>query len=140
MPNHVLVAVDGSPQSEAALGFLNEEWLEVDVTLLCVIDPSNAGYTATAGIPSGAEEWYENARKNAEETLSDARDLVQHERVETEIEVGRPAPTIVEHVKDGGPDHIIVGSHGRTGVSRILLGSVAESVVRNAPVPVTVVR
>ncbi|MFD1525685.1 universal stress protein, partial [Halolamina salina] len=37
-------------------------------------------------------------------------------------------------------DHLVVGSHGRTGVSRMLLGSVAEKVVRESPIPVTVVR
>ena len=60
--------------------------------------------------------------------------------VETAIEVGRPAATIVEEARERDVDHIVVGSHGRTGASRILLGSVAETVARRSPVPVTIVR
>ncbi len=52
--------------------------------------------------------------------------------VRTVHEVGHPARTVVNHV--------VVGSHGREGVSRLLLGSVAEKIVRRSPVPVTVVR
>jgi len=46
----------------------------------------------------------------------------------------------VEYAEESDVDHIVIGSHGRSGVSRILLGSVAESVVRRADMPVTVVR
>lgn len=55
-------------------------------------------------------------------------------------EFGRPARTIVEYVEDHDVDHVVVGSHGRSGLSRTLLGSVAERVVRRSSVPVTVVR
>jgi len=54
--------------------------------------------------------------------------------------VGRPTKVIVEYADDHDIDQIVMGSHGRSGMSRILLGSVAEIVVRRASVPVTVVR
>jgi nucleotide-binding universal stress UspA family protein len=54
--------------------------------------------------------------------------------------LGRPAEQIVEGVGSGGIDHVGVGSHGRRGLSRILLGSVAETVVRRSPVSVTIIR
>jgi nucleotide-binding universal stress UspA family protein len=46
----------------------------------------------------------------------------------------------VDYAAEHDIDHIVVGSHGRTGASRILLGSVAETVARRSPVPVTIVR
>ena len=51
-----------------------------------------------------------------------------------------PAPLICEYAKEIHADLIIVGTHGRSGVSRLLMGSVAEHVVRLAPCPVLVVR
>jgi universal stress protein A len=53
---------------------------------------------------------------------------------------GPPALTIVEHAARGRADLIVMGTHGRTGVSHLLLGSVAEHVVRTATCPVLVVR
>ena len=52
----------------------------------------------------------------------------------------RPADAILDYVEANDVDHVIMGSHGRSGISRILLGSVAEIVARRSPAPVTVVR
>jgi nucleotide-binding universal stress UspA family protein len=51
-----------------------------------------------------------------------------------------PAATIVDYAKETHVDIIVVGTHGRSGISHLLMGSVAEHVVRNAPCPVLVVR
>ena len=58
----------------------------------------------------------------------------------TEAVVGRPPRTIVDYAEQEDVDAVAVGSHGREGFSRILLDSVAETVVRRSSVPVTVVR
>jgi nucleotide-binding universal stress UspA family protein len=139
MTKHVLVPTDGSSLSESALDFALAEWPDADVTLLHVIDPVEAGYSASA-LPSGSEEWYERAVQSAEEFFETARGRTGRDDIRGRTEVGRPAKTIVEVAEDGDVDHIVVGSHGRDGVSRIVLGSVAEHVVRKSPVPVTVVR
>ena len=60
-------------------------------------------------------------------------------RVETALLSGRVAHQIVQYARDKGIGLIVLGTHGRTGVSRALLGSVAESVVRLAPCPVLTV-
>jgi len=60
--------------------------------------------------------------------------------VETATEVGQPSRTIVAYAQEHDLDHVVIGSYGRKGLSRVLLGSVAELVVRRSPVPVTVVR
>jgi len=139
MADHLLVPVDESSQSEAALAFAVEEWPEAAITLVHVVNPVEAGYSATGGVPAGAEDWYAAAEAEAEELLAAAAD--RHDReFETRIEVGSPSTAIVEAVEDGPYDHVVLGSHGRTGISRVLLGSVAEAVVRGSPVPVTVAR
>ena len=148
MPTHVLVAVDGSAQSEYALEFVADEWGDVPTTLLHVIDPAQAGYDAGV-LPSGSEAWYRSATENADDLLAEYTKRLAATRavedgtaatIDTRTEVGRPATTIVEVVDDVDADHVVVGSHGRKGVSRLVLGSVAEAVVRRSPVPVTVVR
>jgi len=138
MPSHVLVPFDGTPQSRAALTFATEEWPDASVTLLYVVDPVTAGFTQRA-LPGSSEAWYENARETARERFDEARELAG-QPVETRIEVGSPARVIVDVAGEPAYDHVVLGSHGREGVSRILLGSVAEGVVRRSPVPVTVVR
>ena len=139
MEKRILVAFDGTDQSVDALEYAASEWPDAELVLLTVIDPSEAGFSAGRGVPSGAEEWYETMKARAEGTLADGAALVDRE-VETATEVGTPREAIVEYAEADHIDHIVVGSHGRQGISRILLGSVAEGVVRTAPVPVTVVR
>ena len=139
MVRNLLLPFDGSPQSVEALRFAASEWGDARVTLLYVIDPVN-GSRASA-FPAGSEEWYDDARERAEELFDEARAILPPEAtVETRIEVGRPPTTIVEVAGEGDVDHVVLGSHGREGISRILLGSVAEAVARRSPVPVTIAR
>ncbi|MFB6128070.1 MAG: universal stress protein [Halolamina sp.] len=139
MSRTLLVGYDGSPRAASALSLAVSEWPEATVVLLTVVDPIEAGFSTATGVPTGAEEWYERARADAETALSEAT-AAYDRSFETRIEVGRPAATLVEVAEEDRFDHVILGSHGRTGLTRILLGSVAEAVVRKAPVPVTVAR
>ena len=140
MPRHVLVPVDGSPQSLSAIEFVSGEWGDADVTLLHVVNPVQAGYSAGV-LPSGSEEWYKEAKAEADEILREAREHLDVDaEVATDVDVGRPAATIVEAADERNVDHVVIGSHGRSGVSRLVLGSVAEGVARKSPVPVTIVR
>jgi nucleotide-binding universal stress UspA family protein len=60
--------------------------------------------------------------------------------VRTRLSSGRAVPEILRYVQEGGFDLLVVGSHGRTGVKHLVLGSVAEGLARAAPCPVLVVR
>lgn len=140
MGKHLLVPVDGSPQSVDARQFVSAEWDDAEVTLLHVIDPVTATPRPSA-IPGGSEEWFEEMREAAAQLLENARAAFDEEtEVRTRVEVGRPAETIVTVAGEGGIDHVVMGSHGREGISRVILGSTAEYVVRRSPVPVTIVR
>jgi nucleotide-binding universal stress UspA family protein len=138
MAKRILVPVEGSPQSRAAIALAAVEWPEAGLTMLHVIDPVSAG-RSPGFVPTGSEEWYRQARESARELFESLGEQIDGD-YETEVEVGRPARTIVEVAEQDHYDHIVMGSHGRKGVSRILLGSTAEHVVRNSPVPVTIVR
>jgi len=138
----ILVPIDGAQQSTDALKYALEEFRSDDITVIHIIDPIEAGYTAQATVPGYSEEWYEEAEAEADALFEEAQTLADEYGVtlETAVEVGRPSRTIVDYAEENGYDHIIMGSHGRSGVTRILLGSVAESVVRRSPLPVTIVR
>jgi len=143
MAKRILVPVDSSDQATAACEFAAEEYPDATLVLVHVINPAEAGYSAEASIPSFSEEWYKQQEAAATELLDDLEASATDagvESVERVIEVGRPTKVIVEYADDNDIDQIVMGSHGRSGMSRILLGSVAEIVVRRASVPVTVVR
>lgn len=142
MVRRILVPVDGSDPADAALSFALSEFPEAEVTLLSVVDPSDAGYASMEATPQTFERLREAARKRTERVLEEARATAAEQGVEvtTETAVGAPARAIVRWLDGSDVDLVVIGSHGRQGVSRVLLGSVAESVVRRSPVPVTVVR
>jgi len=144
MARHVLVAVDNSAQSTEALEFACEEYSDATITALYVLDPGE--FYAVSGLEGTAmanyDEIQQHHEERAEDLLEDAREQAADHGVEIETDhvVGGVSRSIVNYVDDHNIDHIVVGSHGRTGASRILLGSVAETVARRSPVPVTIVR
>lgn len=81
-------------------------------------------------------------REQASALFAEVAELAESgdREIDTETEKGYPASVIVSYAEEQGIDRIVIGSHGRTGVRRLLLGSVAEAVVRRSSVPVTVVR
>ncbi|MFC6719049.1 universal stress protein [Natrialbaceae archaeon GCM10025810] len=148
MSRQLLVPIDGSPLSMQALEFALEEYDDVSIVALHVLDPADPGYSTHTEVDvrneprHGSDEWYERADEEEERIFDDARELAADydAALETERAVGDPAREIVDYAGDHGIDHVVIGSHGRTGATRLLIGSVAELVVRRSPVPVTVVR
>ncbi|WP_137285625.1 universal stress protein [Halorussus salinisoli] len=142
MTLQVLVPLDGSECSSQALEYTLETFPDAVVTTIHVINPIESVYAVEAGGLPVAEEWYDNAQERASEIHEDAQEFADEYGVEldTATEVGKPARTMLEYADEHEIDQIVMGSHGRTGVERVVLGSVAESVVRRAQIPVTVVR
>lgn len=68
------------------------------------------------------------------------KEIIPRVNIRERVEMGIPDTNIVERAKAEGADIIIISTHGRTGLSHVLLGSVTEKVVRNAPCPVISVR
>lgn len=78
--------------------------------------------------------------KEGRTALNELKRRVEDVPVETELEDGSPARTIIEYADEEECDVIVMGTHGRSGVDRLLLGSVAERVVRRSPTPVLTYR
>ncbi|MXR51733.1 universal stress protein [Halovenus sp. WSH3] len=142
MSTRILLPVDRSDHARTACELAVELFDSGTILFLHVIDPAEASFSAETSVPNIPEDWYENQRRRAEERFEDLDSVVESHGLDIEhlIETGKPAATIVEVAGENDIDHIVMGSHGRQGVSRILLGSVAETVVRRSPVPVTVAR
>jgi nucleotide-binding universal stress UspA family protein len=141
MTDNVLVAFDGSPLSERALTYAVENFSDATITAMYVINPIDSVMDVEAGGLPVADDWYDDARERATGILRTATDLAAEHDIdlETVTEVGKPARAILEYTGDNGIDQIVMGSHGRSGIDRALLGSVAETVTRRARIPVTVV-
>lgn len=142
---HVLVPIDGSPPSWDALDHAIETFAGERITVLNVVDPMEGMYADEDGSyydPKVAERARERGKELGEEARDrlDEAGILETTRFESVVETGRPARTINEYAEENDVDHIVIGSHGRKGVSRILLGSVSEKVARRATVPVTIVR
>jgi nucleotide-binding universal stress UspA family protein len=84
-------------------------------------------------VPQPAPEYYPAA---TEEKLSELRPAAPSVRVEYRLEEGEAASTILRVAEESGADLIVMGTHGRTGLRRLLMGSVAEQVLRRARCPV----
>lgn len=141
MARHVLVPVDGSGPSRAAFEFALERYPDARVTLLYVVDPM-ADYSRQRSFPGyTSDDEFSTEREKGEAVLESILEAAPDDwPVETALEGGRPDRTILAYADEHDVDGIVIGSHGREGASRVLLGSVAETVVRRADVPVTVVR
>jgi nucleotide-binding universal stress UspA family protein len=160
----MLVPTDFSDPAHHALRCAIEEARlhRASVTLLHVVPPS-AGtdvYYVTGAPAAGPQAGYDPVvggrlgapmpppptvvrRDYNEEALTRLRDLIPDDSRDTwavEIAIGHPAETIVRMAEERQADLIVMGTHGRTGLQHVLLGSVAEKVVRLAPCPVLTVR
>ncbi|MDR9381590.1 MAG: universal stress protein [Natronomonas sp.] len=131
----ILVPLDGSSESEAALREAFDLFPEAEVHAFHVVQvtefPRDRNKSA-----------YEIAVEKGREILTRADEIAdKHERgIETAMKEGHAAKTIVRYAEENDIDHIVMGSTGRSGMARVLLGSVAESVTRRAPCSVVIVR
>lgn len=141
-PGRVLVPFEGSEPSKQALAHALEQFEEATVTALYVAYPAGDRTSDADAVFDVLEDWDEERAAHVESVLSTAETVAdEHGRaVETENTDGTPAEAIVEFVEDGDVGHVVIGSTGRDGVARLLLGSVAEKVIRRSPVTVTVVK
>lgn len=146
MSRRVLVPLDQSDHSTKALDHALSVYEDATLVLVNVVDPTR---WISAGDGEGIEPVYSQelertAKEASDELLESAADRAREQGadVETVQLIGAPGRTLVEYLEDEDTDidQVVMGSHGRTGLSRMLLGSVAEKVTRRAPVPVTVVR
>lgn len=145
LPKRILIATDLSEASleAVATGAALAKSFGADVLLVTVLDP--VPYVASVDLEGGSATWVQFI-DDAEASLKEQLTKLRDEKLDPNtcdvavIRESGAAHAITDFAKDRGADLIVVGSHGRTGFKRLLLGSVAEKVVRLATCPVFVVR
>ena len=144
MFNRILVPTDFSPPSDAALEYARAIAKRFGATLhvLHILDdPYRTAFASEVYVPELEglrDELLADAVARLKDRLqaSDVREL----RATTAAVIGMPSSSIVDYAGLHDIDLIIMGTHGRGGMSHLLMGSVAERVVRTAPCPVLTVR
>jgi nucleotide-binding universal stress UspA family protein len=134
--HRILVAIDGSPDAEAALrhAFSLARDQHALLTLLTVAPPPATPIGAGASAPPDLHDFHKRI-------LREATDLVPADiGVTTRLERGNPAETILRLVREDDVDLVVMGSHGHSRVHRALLGSVSERVLKASTVPVLLMR
>lgn len=137
---HVLIPLDGSALAEEILEPALALGMPFDATytLVQAITPPVLGYAPaaqTVGLEDQIlEQWRAAAREYLDRLAQRLRD--QGRQVDTHILIGPPAVAILDYVYDHNVDLVAMATHGRSGVARMLLGSVADKIARGAGVPV----
>jgi nucleotide-binding universal stress UspA family protein len=142
MYERVLVPLDGSEAAEAILPFLEQVAgpLDAEVILLRAVEPISPADAIAS--PGGAPGALADRETDAKRYLSEVERRLSGKglRLRTRIAFGLPAEEILAAAKVTGADLIAMATHGRSGLGRVLFGSVAEAVLRTSVVPVLVMR
>ena len=146
MYSRILVAVDDSETSKLAL----QEAVKLahdQNARLCIVYVLDEFVPAGEGVPVDFKKYESSIKKEGKLVLNEMIELAKksHNQIESHlVEIVEPndsIPTkILAEADKWGADLIVLGTHGRSGLPRLLLGSVAEEVIRNTTVPVHLVR
>ena len=142
MYKSMLVALDGSPWAESVIPFIEQIAgpLDLQVILLHVVQPLPINALTALG---------RSAEDDLRVRTAEAHDYLAHLvaelrgkgiRARAEVRAGDPCLEILAGARDTGSDIIGMSTHGRGGLSRMLIGSVADAVQRQAEIPVFLMR
>ena len=138
---NIVIATDGSENTQKAVSYGIEiaKLSGATVHALYVVDTSSF---SSIPMDAGWESMYEILKKEGEKAVSEVNKQGKAAGVDVReiIEDGHPSSTIIEFAENNNVDLVVLGTLGKTGLDRFLLGSVAEKVVRGSKVPVMVVR
>jgi nucleotide-binding universal stress UspA family protein len=145
MVKHVLIATDGSELADKALiyGLELARALHAKATIVTVTEPWVDLAPPEVSIVFPIEEYEKGAAQMAQHILSKAVQRAVEEGVSCEVlhvKDQYPAEGIIETARECGCDLIVMASHGRRGLSRMMLGSQANKVVAQSSVPVLIWR
>jgi nucleotide-binding universal stress UspA family protein len=138
---NIVIATDGSENNKRAIsqGIEIAKLSGATVHALYVVDTS-----AFSSIPmdAGWEEMYEILKREGEKAVFEVKELGEASGVEVRevLLEGHPSNEIINFAENNNVDLIVMGTLGKTGLDRFLMGSVAEKVIRGSKVPVLVVR
>lgn len=141
----ILIGIDDSPCSRAAMGFVRKSpWAaKSHVVVLSAVRPPVMAYSEIYVPPAAAmDEVMQEEKVAHQELVSQAERELREAGLETEgrVILGDPREAIVETARGEAADLVVVGSHGRSGIAKLLMGSVASHVVTHSPCSVLVVK
>jgi len=141
MGERVLLPVDREDHATRACELALSLFPEGTFVLLHVVNPAEVSVSVDGAMASLPEGWYDQQQAQAETVFDALEDQVLADHIETErlVELGKPSQQILDAIDSADIDHVVMSSHRRQGVSRLLLGSTAETIARCSPVPVTIV-
>ena|SRR5881394_1294966 len=136
---HILVPTDFQKASASALEIATSlaRACDAKVTLLHVWEVPIYPYMDFMLNSDVITRVEDAAVKHLAESLESLRQVLPN--VDSKLKTGEPAPGIIDAIAELKPDLVVMGTHGRQGVGRAILGSVAEKLVRHSPVPVLTV-
>jgi len=145
MYKHILIATDGSELAGKAVaaGFSLARLLEAKVTVVTVTEPWTALVSGDIGIAFPVDEYEKSSSENAAHILASVSKLARKADIECATVHAKdqyPAEGILETARTNNCDLIVMASHGRRGLGRLLLGSQAVKVLTHSMVPVLICR
>jgi nucleotide-binding universal stress UspA family protein len=145
MYKRILVPVDGSHTSTRGLQEAVKLAKEQRATLRLMHVVDEWGVTQNLDVMGGAGEILDALEESGKKALKNAKTLADRHGIKAETAIyrnlsGRVADFIIREARNWRADLIVMGTHGRRGFSHVLLGSDAEAVVKQSPVPVMLVR
>ena len=140
----ILIALDASPHSEHALRFASRMRWPAGSRVIVVSALQPVASPGATGPDLGAmpDEVLADRRRQLGELVANAESELRDSGFATEgrVEVGDPREVLLAIVQNERADLLVVGSHGRTGIAKLMLGSVSSHVVTHAPCSVLVVK
>jgi nucleotide-binding universal stress UspA family protein len=145
MYKNILIATDGSELSAKALhqGLKLAKALGAQVRVATATEPWEAVVVGEVAVVVTPQKYAETSARNAADVLAKAKAIADEEGVAIQalhVSERHPAEGIIEAAKENKCDLIVMASHGRRGLSRLLLGSQANEVVTHSSIPVLIVR
>jgi len=136
----ILIAADGSEKNMAAVSEA------IRIARACgaeIVAVYVQDLGAIESLPPGEmmlKDTWSVIQKESESTMARIRSMAEDVTLKTEVLEGKPALEIVRYAQENKIDLIVIGTQGKRGLERLLLGSVAESVIRSAPCKVLIVK
>ncbi|GAA0243212.1 universal stress protein [Haladaptatus pallidirubidus] len=146
MYDQILIPTDGSDGTKTAVkqAITHAQTYDAELHVLHVIDQSAVEITAPPTIEGiSADVVHEQLDEQGQSLINEVTEEANKSGVSTTTEIveyGRPHEEIQSYAAEQDIDLIVIGTHGRSGLNRQLLGSVAEKVIRTAEVPILAVQ
>ena len=140
MYKKILVPLDRSAGAEAALPVAADLARDRAVIRLVHVAPTPSAVVAEGRVIAYADQESDRLRHEAEVYLRGVAPQLAGLPVEYAVRFGEPTEEVLEEARESGSGLIAMATHGRSGVARLVLGSVAEAVLRRSEVPVVLVR